>query len=160
MVYILPPKATERSPAAGCQEQAGLTRPGRSCHCAQLVLSHTGTRPRAGMPALCLSPGDSEGGWGVGRGQPTAAAWMCSSKRPSVPWPKPRVSHPQNGSQHDLLQEAAETLQNAWHSEKTPGKLATPPACLSSDTHCQAQGAEGKEQKELPNSDSLSLRLG
>lgn len=61
-IHIPPPRATERSPAAGCREQAGLTRPGRSCHCAQLVLSHTGTRPRAGMPALCLSPGDSEGG--------------------------------------------------------------------------------------------------
>lgn len=97
-------------------------------------------------------------GWGGGATHCGCLA-ACSAKRPSLPWLGPRVSHPQNGSQNDPLREAAEMLRNAWHSGKTPGKLATPP-CLSSGAHCQARGAEGREQKELPNSDSLSLRLG
>lgn len=54
---------------------------------------------------------------------------------------------------------SAEMLQNAWHSGRRRVNWHSP--CLSSGARCQARGAaDGREQKELPNSDSLSLRLG
>lgn len=167
MLYIPLPRATESSPAGG-REWAGLTRPGRSCHCAQLVLSHPGTYPGQGY-LLCARVLDILN-WVCGCVcvlRPTH--WSCLAahhhffglKRPSRPWLEPPVSNPQNGSQHNPLQAAAEMPKNAWHSGRRWVNWQLPlPACRLALTAKPRERREGKEQKELPNSDSLSLCLG